>query len=224
MELDLAEAEKVLAHELRLDELKSTAGTNGVQNNSNSGNTTLCRDLKLPTFNDNQDDMDSFLPRFERIAEVQQWKRSEYHIYLGLTLRGHALKVYVSLPMNIVTNYEKVKDALLRAFSVDADLFRCKFRESKCGNKESFIQIIVRMEQYLERWLSMSEVDKVYDSLFDFLIREQMLSNCNPELSVFLKERRFDSSLDMAEAADQWKSAHNNFRTKNSKPPTDYKT
>lgn len=168
--------------------------------------------------------MDSYLLRFEGIAEVQQWKRSEYHIYLGSSWRGHALKVYVSIPMNIVTNYKKVKDALLRAYSVDADSFRRKFRESKCGDKESFTQLIVRMEQYLERWLSMSEVDKDYDSLFDFLIREQMLSNCSPKLRIFLKERRFDRSLDMAEAANQWKSAHKNFHTKNSKPSPDYKT
>ncbi|KAK4324766.1 hypothetical protein Pmani_004606 [Petrolisthes manimaculis] len=133
-ESDHAEAEKarveaaeVRAHELRLAELHSAAGSN-----HNPGNTTMFHDLKLPIFNDNHDDIDSFLLRFERIAGLHQWKKSDYHIYLGSLLRGQALEVYVSLPNDVVTNYEKVKEALLRAYSVDADSFRCKFRESKC--------------------------------------------------------------------------------------------
>ncbi|KAK4307342.1 hypothetical protein Pmani_020861 [Petrolisthes manimaculis] len=96
-------------------------------------------------------------------------------------------------------------------------LLRCKFRESKCGDNESFTQLVVRMGQYLERWISLSDVAKDYASLFDFLIREQLLSNCNPELRVFLKEREFNNSQDMADAADKWKSAHH-YR-KSSKPP-----
>ncbi|KAK4309527.1 hypothetical protein Pmani_018837 [Petrolisthes manimaculis] len=218
-ESDHAEAEKarveaaeVRAHELRLAELHSAAGSN-----HDPGN-TMFHDLKLPTFNDNHDDIDSFLLRFERIAGLHQWKKSDYHIYLGSLLRGQALKVYVSLPNDVVTNYEKVKEALLRAYSVDADSFRYKFRESKCGDNESFTQLVVRMGQYLERWISLSDVAKDYASLFDFLIREQLLSNCNPELRVFLKEREFNNSQDMADAADKWKSAHH-YRIKSSKPP-----
>ena len=116
--------------------------------------------------------------------------------------------MYVSLPIDVVTDFEKLKEALLRAYSVDADSYRRKFRESKCGDKESFAQLVVRMEQYLERWLSLSKVNKDYNELFDFLIKEQLLSNCNPELRVFLKERDFNNSVSMAEAADRYKTAH----------------
>lgn len=221
-ESDLVEVEKVRAHELRLTELNSVAGANGVQNSSNQGN-TLFHDLKLPTFNDNQDDINSFLLRFERIAELYQWKRSGYHIYLGSVLRSHVLKVYISLP-NDVNNYEKVKDVLLRAYSVDADSFRRKFRVSKCGDKESFAQLVVRMIQYFERRLFLSDVVKDHDSLFDFLVREQLLINCNPDLRAFPKERGFKNSIGIAETADKWKSAHNHYLTKSSKPPQTIKS
>ncbi|XP_047483744.1 uncharacterized protein LOC125035411 [Penaeus chinensis] len=64
------------------------------------------------------------------------------------------------------------------------------------------------MEQYLERWISLSSVRKSYDSLFDFMIREQFLCSCNSDLRVFLKEREFSSATEMAEAADRYRSAH----------------
>nr|XP_027212198.1 uncharacterized protein LOC113805404 [Penaeus vannamei] len=115
--------------------------------------------LKLPTFNDGQDDIDSYLQRFERFAKLHKWNKEDYHVYLGSLLRGHALKVYVSLPDDTVSNYEKLKEALLRAYSVDADM-------------------------------------------------EQLLSNCNSDMRIFLKEREFVTAVEMAESADRFRSAH----------------
>ncbi|XP_042871743.1 protein NYNRIN-like [Penaeus japonicus] len=109
----------------------------------------------------------------------------------------------------MVKNYDKLKEALLRAYSVDADRYRRLFRESKCGEKESYIQMVVRMEHYLDRWISLSNVDKDYNSIFDFLVREQILNNCSADLRVFLKEHDCGNANELAEAAERYRSAHN---------------
>ena len=202
------EAEKVRKHELELAQIRSTQDVSSTSRNPSSM-LPVYEGLKMPTFNEGQDEIDSYLLRFECLTQLHKWEKTDYHIYLGSLLRGRALKVYVSLPIDVVTDFEKLKEALLRAYSVDADSYRRKFRESKCGDKESFAQLVVRMEQYLERWLSLSKVDKDYDKLFDFIIKEQLLSNCNPELRVFLKERDLENAVLMADAADRYKSAHN---------------
>lgn len=49
-------------------------------------------------------------------------------MYLGSFLQGNALKFYVSLPTENFTNYDRVKEALHRAYSVETDLYRLKFR------------------------------------------------------------------------------------------------
>lgn len=77
--------------------------------------------LRLPTSLDGQDEIDSYLQSFERLAALLNWHRNYYHVYLGSVLRGHALKVYVSLPDETVKDYEKLREPLLRACSVDAD-------------------------------------------------------------------------------------------------------
>lgn len=68
--------------------------------------------------------------------------------------------------------------------------------------------MVVRMEQYLDRWISLSNFNKDYDSLFDFLIREQILNNCSADLRGFLKEHEYNSIIEMAEAAEIYRSAH----------------
>nr|XP_027212199.1 uncharacterized protein LOC113805405 [Penaeus vannamei] len=87
-------------------------------------------------------------------------------------------------------------------------MYRRKFRESKCQDRETYVQLVARMEQYLERWISLSNISKDFNSLFDFLIREQLLSNCNSDMRIFLKEREFVTAVEMAESADRFRSAH----------------
>ncbi|XP_063591291.1 uncharacterized protein LOC134768392 [Penaeus indicus] len=123
LELELEEADKRRSHELAMAQLSCS--------NAESKGTSLQMydNLRLPTFHDGQDEIDSYLQRFERLATLHKWDKQDYHVYLGSVLRGHALKVYVSLPDETVKDYEKLKEALLRAYSVDADKYRRLFRE-----------------------------------------------------------------------------------------------
>ncbi|XP_063613788.1 uncharacterized protein LOC134787019 [Penaeus indicus] len=162
----------------------------------------------MPNFTDGNDDIDDFLRRFEKLAGLQGWDSNDYHVYLGSLLGGKALQIYVSLPDDVLKDYRQLKDALLQAYNVDADSYRKKFKESKAGEDETYVQLITRMTQYLDHWLIMSDVEREYNSLFDFLIRDQLLSNCPLDLRIFLKERTFVSTVEMAQAADRFRCAH----------------
>ncbi|XP_063615959.1 uncharacterized protein LOC134789212, partial [Penaeus indicus] len=162
----------------------------------------------MPNFTDGNDDIDDFLRRFEKLAGLQGWDPNDYHVYLGSLLGGKALQIYVSLPDDVLKDYRQLKDALLKAYNVDADSYRKKFKESKAGEDETYVQLITRMTQYLDHWLIMSDVEREYNSLFDFLIRDQLLSNCPLDLRIFLKERTFVSTVEMAQAADRFRCAH----------------
>lgn len=55
------------------------------------------------------------------------------------------------------------------------------FRESKCGEKESYMKMVGRKEQYLNKCISQSNVDKDYNTLFNVY---------SSDLRVFLKRKR----------------------------------
>lgn len=81
------------------------------------------------------------------------------------------LKVFVSLPEEIVSDYERLKSALLSNF-VNSKMFRRKFRKRKYTDNESSVHLSVRMEQYFEGWVYLSNVDKNRDTLKYFMTRE----------------------------------------------------
>lgn len=208
--LELEEADTRRAHELTIAAVQSTS--------ERRENSEMFSKLKLPQFQEGEDEIDDFLIRFESLAEIQGWERKTYHIYLGSSLSSKALKVSVGSPQGVLEDFDWVKEALLRAYSVDADYYRRKFRESSIKDNESYVQLLTRMRQYLGHWVTLSEVEETYEGLFEFDVLDQLKTNSPNDLRVFLSERTFIDSLSMAQAADKFRSAHGSVRKRSTVP------
>jgi len=66
---------------------------------------------KMPYFDEERDFMDSYLGRF---AESQKWKREHWAMYLSALLKGRAFDVYSRMPPEQASDYDRLKDALLK--------------------------------------------------------------------------------------------------------------
>ena len=71
---------------------------------------------KLPKFEEDKDDMDTYLQRFERFAKMQKWKPEEWVVSLSPLLTGKGLEVYTNMPDTDVDNYDQLKLALLKRY------------------------------------------------------------------------------------------------------------
>ncbi|XP_061171098.1 uncharacterized protein LOC133180643 [Saccostrea echinata] len=164
---------------------------------------------KLPVFNEEHDEMDSFLLRFERYAEAQKWGEENWAVNLSALLRGKALDVYSLMPKSEALDYKNLKKALLRRFELTDDGFKKKFRSCRPDQLETFAQFSVRLSSYFDRWIEMAKAPKTFQGLYDLMLRDQFLHICSQELRLFLKERIPDSLKKMADLADQYKDARN---------------
>jgi len=162
---------------------------------------------KLPPFEDDKDNMDSYLNRFERYATVQKWEKDDWSLHLSSLLKGKALDVYFRLPVTDSLNYLALKEALLKRYELTEQGFRKKFKYSKPERGETFTQFVSRTCNYLQQWVECGKVVKTFEGLMDFLLRDQLLTTCGKELYLFLKERSFTSIYDMATQADLFAEA-----------------
>src|SRR5688572_9873769 len=165
---------------------------------------------KMPPFEEGKDNMDSYLQRFERYAELQKWERKEWAIFLSALLKGRALDVYSRLPAEKATDYDYLKDALLKRFQLTEEGFRVKFRSVKVDSGETPAQFLARLESYLLRWMALAKVDATFEGLKDLIIREQYINTCPSYLAVFLKERAPTTLTDLAILAEKYLEAHVN--------------
>ncbi|GFR95828.1 reverse transcriptase [Elysia marginata] len=84
---------------------------------------------RLPFFDDSKDDIDSYLLRFERYATVNSMDRRDWSLHLSALLRGKALEVYTRLDDDSATNYDALKEALLKRYNLNQHGFQGKFRK-----------------------------------------------------------------------------------------------
>ena len=165
------------------------------------------KDPKLPYFDQGKDKMDSYLARFEKYAKANKWHKDRWALNLSALLRGRALEVYDRLSEEDAGDWDVLKEALLKNFDLTEVGFRKKFKGSRPEYSETFLQFESRIRAYLEKWISLGKVEKSYDGLVDFLVRDQLLDCCSRELYTYLKPRETTSAKEMAIDADRFAEA-----------------
>ena len=162
---------------------------------------------KIPAFNEGEDEMDSYLLRFERYAIAQKWEPDTWATGLSALLQGKALDVYALMPKEDALNYDKLKVALLKRYELTEEGFKRKYKKCRPENGETFQQFTTRMKSYFTRWIDMASIEKSYEGLQDLILREQLTFICNRDLELFLREREPKSLEQASKLADQYKEA-----------------
>ena len=205
------EHERVIAElDLRRTELENKTASlpSTVSNASNVGPMP-----KLPKFNSDKDDIDSYLWRSEVNAKLRGWPQSSWATYLGALLEGKGLEVYARLPPDHAQDYNALKKALLIQFQMTKDGFKAKFHTSRQSKEETFSQYVSRTSNFFDRWLDLSEVPSTFEALRDFVILERCLHNSAPELVTFVREHDVKVLSEAVSKAEIFETAHNAKRS-----------
>ena len=207
-----AEREK-REHEIKRDELRANSrggneemGMDGGAERSN--NNHAARAPKLPFFDEDKDDMDSYISRFERHAGLLEWRTNHYAAYLAAHLRGNSLRVYDRLPQEEAQDYDRLKEALLKHYSMNEEGFKRKFHTAKMEAGETAQQFMSKLGKYFDRWIEMSNIDKDYKELRDFMVIEKFLHLAPNELSTHIREFSIRKLEEVVKQADIFMEAH----------------
>nr|XP_053641247.1 uncharacterized protein LOC128694907 [Cherax quadricarinatus] len=164
---------------------------------------------QIPPFSE-QDDIAAYITRFESTATLCDWPVDSWATRLGLLLSGSALNVYSTLPSDVISSYSLLKKAILQAFKKTTHHYRSEFRHIKITH-QNYMQFLTTLFRLFDSWIDSAEVDHDFESLRDLMVRDQFLSSVNSDLRIFIKERNVHTAAEMAQAADIYACAHNNY-------------
>ena len=161
---------------------------------------------KLPSFIDEKDELDSYLLRFERYAENASWEKDTWAIKL---LTGRAMDVYARMSDADASDYDKLKKALLTRYNYTEDGYRKRFREATPETEETPDQFVIRLKNYLAKWLELSgSSPQNFDALVDLIVKEQFISACSEDLAMYLLERGPKDLVELTTWAQKYLIAH----------------
>ena len=164
---------------------------------------------KLPSFIDEKDELDSYLLRFERYAENASWEKDTWAIKLSALLTGRAMDVYTRMSDADASDYDKLKKALLTRYNYTEDGYRKRFREATPETEETPDQFVIRLKNYLAKWLELSgSSPDNFDALVDLIVKEQFISACSEDLAMYLLERGPKDLVELTTWAQKYLIAH----------------
>ena len=180
---------------------------NNAQDGARPGITFKASRPKVPMFNEEKDDIDAYLQRYEQLAAANAWPNAEWAMYLSTLLSGKALEIYARLPPDVARDYQALKLALLRRYDCTAEGFRKRFHESCREPNETATVYLNRSQRYFNRWIELAGINKTYDDLVQLIVKDRFLTTCEPPLSVHIRERNLNSIPEVAKVADDYLDA-----------------
>ena len=84
----------------------------------------------IPRFEEG-DDIEQYLTTFERLAMAYRWPRHEWAVLLVPYLSGRARSAYVAMDPTEAMDYDRVKEAILKKFEINEEVYRRRFRETR---------------------------------------------------------------------------------------------
>ena len=202
------EAEKELT--LREMELKAQDQASGSLAATPPPRNKDAKSPKLPSFVDEKDELDSYLLRFERYAENASWEKDTWAIKLSALLTGRAMDVYTRMSDADASDYDKLKKALLTRYNYTEDGYRKRFREATPETEETPDQFVIRLKNYLAKWLELSgSSPQNFDALVDLIVKEQFINACSEDLAMYLLERGPKDLVELTTWAQKYLIAHN---------------
>ncbi|XP_062843839.1 disco-interacting protein 2 homolog C isoform X8 [Trichomycterus rosablanca] len=142
-----------------------------------------------------------------------RWPKTDWAFHLVPLLDGKARVAYVAMDANEVSDFDKVKEAILRKFEINPETYRQRFRKDMVLKNETPKELYTRLMGLYERWIRPN--DKTKEEIGHTIVLEQFLSVIHPELKSWIMERSPTSAqhaIEMAEAFVAARQAEGEFR------------
>ena len=150
------------------------------------------------------DDIEAYLTTFERLMQVAGAEEDTWAVRLAPQLTGKAQQAFAAMREGDSTNYQRVKEAILKRYNISEETYRQRFRGAKKGDEETYTELVVRLEDLLAKWTASCET--IGDVREKFTV-EQLLSTMPDDLRVWVSERKPATAAEAGQLADDYLQA-----------------
>ena len=186
--LEQAEKEKERQYNLRMKELEmqDKAKTKPLDLGTHFDVTKHIR--LVPPFQEKE--VDKYFLHFEKVAENLKWPKEHWTLLLHSVVIGKAREIYTQLSLEQSSDYDKVKELILKAYELVSEAYRQKFRNCRKENDQTHVEFARTKEQLFDRWCSSKKIGSDYPKLRQLMLVEEFKRCINSDVKSFLDEKK----------------------------------
>ena len=155
-----------------------------------------------------EEGVEKYFPHFEKLAQSMGWPREMWAHLIQSKFSGKARDAYLAMSMADVSDYDKVKSSVLKAYELVPEAYRQRFRKARKEESQTHMEFSKQKEQLFDRWSSSLHVDHDYDKLREILLLEEFKRSVRLDVRIHLEEQRVDSLDEAARIADDYVLTH----------------
>ena len=119
------------------------------------------------------------------------------------SLSGKAKEAYVNLSIEDSQHYDKLKEAILDKYQINAETYRVKFRTSTRQEDQSVTEWVNELDHQFSGWIKYSNVkEDDAKGIKEIMIIEQAIRHLPSDLAVHLRDKQIQTSKTLAKEAD----------------------
>ena len=200
----LLEAEKEAAareHELKMASLGKHSPSDKASAFDPARNIRL-----VPPFQEKE--VDKYFAHFEKVADSLNWPKESWVLLLQSVLVGKAQEIYGSLSVEQSSNYEHVKEAILKAYELVPEAYRQKFRNYLKYDSKTHVEFTREKENLFNRWCHSKEIGQDFKKLKQIDLLEEFKDKVRPDIRSHLDEQKVEELEKAAIMADDYALTH----------------
>ena len=165
------------------------------------------RNIRLvPPFQEKE--VDKYFAHFEKVADSLNWPKESWVLLLQSVLVGKAQEIYGSLSVEQSSNYEHVKEAILKAYELVPEAYRQKFRNYLKFDSKTHVEFAREKENLFNRWCHSKEIGKDFKKLKQMVLLEEFKDKVRPDIRSHLDEQKVEELEKAAIMADDYALTH----------------
>ena len=163
----------------------------------------------VPPFQEKE--VDKYFLHFEKVAENLKWPKEHWTLLLQSVVIGKAREIYTQLSLEQSSDYDKVKEVILKAYELVPEAYRQKFRNCRKENDQTHVEFARTKEQLFDRWCSSKKIGSDYPKLRQLMLVEEFKRCINSDVKSFLDEKEVETLEKAARLADDYTLTHKVF-------------
>ena len=165
------------------------------------------RNIRLvPPFQEKE--VDKYFAHFEKVADSLNWPKESWVLLLQSVLVGKAQEIYGSLSVEQSSNYEHVKEAILKAYELVPEAYRQKFRNYLKIDSKTHVEFAREKENLFNRWCHSKEIGQDFKKLKQMVLLEEFKDKVRPDIRSHLDEQKVEELEKAAIMADDYALTH----------------
>ena len=124
----------------------------------------------VPPFQEKE--VDKYFLHFEKVAENLKWPKEHWTLLLQSVVIGKAREIYTQLSLEQSSDYDKVKELILKSYEPVPEAYRQKFRDCRKEHDQTHVEFARTKEQLFDRWCSSKKVGSDHAKLRQLMLVE----------------------------------------------------